>query len=168
MGHTRGARIAGKLLKFGLYILVTILVDGCGQDEDKKKALLTERLNMKLNESVHTVVDLGLRQVSAEQGGLCGLAAIYQALDSTILTKSQLRSMSYEDLVEVMAVEMGIPINDAGKKSDAEMLMHLHDCEFSHSFRWSSLFSQGFARIMNGKRCSTMTLPLASSQMQKM
>ena len=89
-----------------------------------------ERLNMKLNESVHTVVDLGLRQVSAEQGGLCGLAAIYQALDSTILTKSQLRSMSYEELVEVMADEMGIPINDAGKKSDAEMLLHLHDCEF--------------------------------------
>ena len=89
---------------------------------------------MKLNDSVHTVVDLGLRQVSSEQGGLCGLAAIYQALDSTILTKSQLRSMSYEELVEVMADEMGIPINDARKKSDAEMLMHLHDCEFSHFF----------------------------------
>ena len=89
---------------------------------------------MKLNDSVHTVVDLGLRQVSSEQDGLCGLAAIYQALDSTILTKSQLRSMSYEELVEVMADEMGIPINDARKKSDAEMLMHLHDCEFSHFF----------------------------------
>ena len=93
---------------------------------------MTERLNMKLNDSVHTVVDLGLREVSAEQGGLCGLAAIYQALDSTILTKSQLRSMSYEELVEVMADEMGIPINDARKKSDAEMLLHLHDCEFFH------------------------------------
>ena len=111
-----------------------IALTGHHQDEDKKKALLTERLNMKLNDSVHTVVDLGLRQVSSEQGGLCGLAAIYQALDSTILTKSQLRSMSYEELVEVMADEMGIPINDARKKSDAEMLMHLHDCEFFHFF----------------------------------
>ena len=99
------------------------------QDEDKKKALLTDRLNMKLNDTVHTVVDLGLRQISAEQGGLCGLAAIYQALDSTILTKSQLRSMSYEELVEVMADEMGIPLKDAQKKPDAELLMHLHDCE---------------------------------------
>ena len=106
------------------------------QDEDKKKAKLTERLNMKLNDTVHTVVDLGLRQISAEQGGLCGLAAIYQALDSTILTKSQLRSMSYEELVEVMADEMGIPINDARKKSDAEMLLHLHDCEFCQFYRF--------------------------------
>ena len=124
---------------------------------------------MKLNESVHTVVDLGLRQVSAEQGGLCGLAAIYQALDSTILTKSQLRSMSYEELVEVMADEMGIPINDARKKSDAEMLLHLQDCEYFQFHRFiAHLFSQGFAQITNGKRCSAMTLLLASSQMQKM
>ena len=73
------------------------------QEEERKKTLLMERLNGKLNSSVHTQVDLSLREISSEQGGLCGLAAIYQALDSTLLTKSQLRAMGYEDLVEVMA-----------------------------------------------------------------
>ena len=126
-----------------------------------------ERLNMKLNDTVHTVVDLGLRQISAEQGGLCGLAAIYQALDSTILTKSQLRSMSYEELVEVMADEMGIPLKDAQKKPDAELLMHLHDCESFFCFLFCHLIVQGCALIMSGKRFSTMIQLLVFSPMWK-
>ena len=89
-----------------------------------------EKLNRNLNSSVHTQVDLSLREVSSEQGGLCGLAAIYQALDNTLLTKSQLRVMGYEELVEVMAEEMRMDMDDARKKSDAEMLMHFHDCEY--------------------------------------
>ena len=100
------------------------------QEEESKKTLLMERLNGKLNSSVHTQADLSLREISSEQGGLCGLAAIYQALDSTLLTKSQLRAMGYEDLVEVMAEEMKMDMDDARKKSDAEMLMHLHDCKY--------------------------------------
>ena len=99
-------------------------------EEETKKALLTDKLNLKLNDSVHTVVDLSLRAISAEQGGLCGLAAIYQALDGTLLTKSQLRSMAYEELVEVMADEMLMELKEALKKSDAEMLMHFYDCKF--------------------------------------
>ena len=98
-------------------------------EEETKKALLTDKLNLKLNDSVHTVVDLSLRPISGEQGGLCGLAAIYQALDSTLLTKSQLRSMAYEELVEVMADEMLMELKEAMKKSDAEMLMHFYDCK---------------------------------------
>ena len=101
------------------------------QEEESKKTLLMERLNGKLNSSVHTQADLSLREISSEQGGLCGLAAIYQALDSTLLTKSQLRAMGYEELVEVMAEEMRMDLDDATKKSDAEMLMHLHDCEYA-------------------------------------
>ena len=100
------------------------------QEEEGKKALLMEKLNRNLNSSVHNQVDLSLREISSEQGGLCGLAAIYQAVDSTLLTKSQLRAMGYEELVEVMAEEMRMDMDDARKKSDAEMLMHFHDCEY--------------------------------------
>jgi hypothetical protein len=99
-------------------------------EEEMKKSLLAEKLNLRLNSMVHTIVDLSMREVSTLQGGLCGLAAIYQALEGSVLTKSQLRTMAYIELVEVMAEEMLMDIKEAGKKSDAEVLMHYHDCEF--------------------------------------
>jgi hypothetical protein len=108
-------------------------------EEEMKKSLLAEKLNQNLNDSVHTVVDLSLRAVSAPQGGLCGLAAIYQALEGTVLTKSQLRTLGYEELVGVMAEEILVETKDALKKSDAEILMHFYDCEF-HSLLIIILF----------------------------
>ena len=51
--------------------------------------MLIEKLNQKLNSSVHNHIDLNLREISSEQGSLCGLAAIYQALGDTLLTRSQ-------------------------------------------------------------------------------
>ena len=47
-----------------------------------------------------------------------------------MLTRSQLRALSYEDLVEVMVDEMRMEADVARRKSDAEMLMHFHDCEY--------------------------------------
>jgi hypothetical protein len=104
-------------------------------EEEMKKSLLAEKLNQNLDDSVHSIVDLSLRAVSAPQGGLCGLAAIYQALEGTVLTKSQLRTLGYEELVEVMAEEILMETKEALKKSDAEVLMHFYDCELpSHFF----------------------------------
>ena len=97
---------------------------------ERKKTLLIEKLNQKLNSSVHNHIDLNLREISSEQGSLCGMAAIYQALGDTLLTRSQLRALSYEDLVEVMVDEMRMDADVARRKSDAEMLMHFHDCEY--------------------------------------
>ena len=51
--------------------------------------MLIEKLNEKLNSSVHNHIDLNLREISSEQGSLCGMAAIYQALGDTLLTRSQ-------------------------------------------------------------------------------
>ena len=136
-------------------------------EEETKKALLTDKLNLKLNDSVHTVVDLSLRAISAEQGGLCGLGAIYQALDGTLLTKSQLRSMAYEQLVEVMADEMLMELKEALKKSDAEMLMHFHDCKYFLLF-FNQIPNQGCVLKTSGRKSSTMMPPLACSLMKLM
>ena len=59
------------------------------QETESKKTLLIEKLNQKLNSSVHNHIDLNLREISSEQGSLCGMAAIYQALGDTLLTRSQ-------------------------------------------------------------------------------
>ena len=39
-----------------------------------------------------------LRAVSGQEGGLCGLAAMYQALSSTVLTRSQLTKHDYTSM----------------------------------------------------------------------
>ena len=57
-------------------------------------------------------------------------AMMYKARGDTLLTRSQLRALSYEDLVEVMVDEMRMDADVARRKSDAEMLMHFHDCEY--------------------------------------
>ena len=99
-------------------------------EDEEKKTLLVEKLGLSLNSSIHTVVDLSLREVSGEQGGLCGIAAMYQALASTLLTTSQLRVMGYEALIEIMANEMIITDQKKVQKmSDAEILMHFYDCK---------------------------------------
>ena len=45
-------------------------------EEEAKKSLLTEKLNLLLDPESHTMVDLSMRPVSAEQGSLCVLAAL--------------------------------------------------------------------------------------------
>ena len=102
-------------------------------EDEAKKTLLIEQLNAKLNPDVHTIVDLSLRAISAEQGGLCGLAALYQAMQDTILTNSQLRNAGYTDILTAMVQEMRMDPRRARDKSDAQMLMLFYDCKFSFS-----------------------------------
>ena len=96
-------------------------------DEESKKSLLIKRLNLGLS---HSIVDLSVREVSASQGGLCGLAAIHQALEGTLLTKSQLRTLEYQQLVAVMVEEMGMSASALKDTPDEEVLMYFYDCEF--------------------------------------
>ena len=58
------------------------------------------------------------------------MAAMDKTWGDTLLTRSQLRALSYEDLVEVMVDEMRMDADVARRKSDAEVLMHFHDCEY--------------------------------------
>ena len=64
------------------------------QEADKKNVLIS-KLNKNLNHEIHTLSDLSMRPVHAPEDGLCGVAAMYQALSSTVLTKSQLKNYDY-------------------------------------------------------------------------
>ena len=52
-----------------------------------KKNVLIEKLNQYLDNTFHTFTELGARPNSDKKGGLCGIAALYQALENTVLTK---------------------------------------------------------------------------------
>ena len=71
-----------------------------------KKSELMLQLNRRLKGSHHTFGELAGRPHSAPQGGLCGLAAVYQSLQDTILTPSQLEHFTYEDMKMELATEM--------------------------------------------------------------
>ena len=123
-------------------------------NEESKKSLLIERLNLGLS---HSVVDLSVREVSASQGGLCGLAAIYQALDGTLLTKSQLRTLEYQQMVAAMVEEMGMSGTALRDTADEEVLMYFYDCEFEkHELSLVNIYLQGYV-LMDGRRFSDTT-----------
>ena len=123
-------------------------------DEESKKSLLIKRLNLGLS---HSIVDLSVREVSSSQGGLCGLAAIHQALEGTLLTKSQLRTLEYEQLVAVMVEEMAMSASALKDTPDEEVLMYFYDCEFkSINFFLVNEILQGFV-LTAGRRFFGMT-----------
>ena len=95
-------------------------------ENDKKKRLVAG-LSLRLDSSVHSQQELNQRTLSGSEGGLCGLAALQHGLGQTIASRSQLRTLSYETMREKITEEMEIP--SSPRHSDADLLMHLHDCE---------------------------------------
>ena len=95
--------------------------------ENEKKKLLVTRLSLRLDPSVHSQQELNQRPLSGSEGGLCGLAALQHGLGHTIASRSQLRTLSYETMRLKITEEMGIP--SSPRHSDADLLMHLHDCK---------------------------------------
>ena len=95
-------------------------------ENEKKKRLVTS-LSLRLDPSVHSQQELNQRPLSGSEGGLCGLAALQHGLGHTIASRSQLRTLSYETMRLKITEEMGIP--SSPRHSDADLLMHLHDCK---------------------------------------
>ena len=60
------------------------------------------------------------RSMNSETGSICGLIALYLSLFDTILTSSQLRSMTYESMRETILSELDVP-NDE-EISDRQLL----------------------------------------------
>ena len=75
------------------------------QEADKKN-LLISKLNKNLNSEIHTLSDLSMRPVSVPEGGLCGIAAMYQGLSSSVLTKSQLKKHDYGSMKKYLLAMM--------------------------------------------------------------
>ena len=99
------------------------------KDADKKNILMTN-LNRWFNGKVHTLVDLSIRDITAEKGSLCGMAAVYQALHNTILTKSEIKELSYDDGRFKIAEEMKEDPKAAKKLTDVEVLTAFHGCGY--------------------------------------
>ena len=96
-------------------------------DADKKNMLVTN-LNRWFNGEVHTLIDLSIRDAIAAKGSLCGMAAVYQAVENTILTKSEVKKLSYDECRFKMSEEMGEDPKAAKKLTDLEVLTAYHKC----------------------------------------
>jgi hypothetical protein len=87
---------------------------------------------------------LYFRPLSAPTGGLCGLASMYLALSSTLLTKSQLTMLNYTGMKETIATEMAIP--DMAGISDTQLLRQFYSCKLYEIF-WSLKKQTNFNRV---------------------
>ena len=69
-------------------------------------------------------------KVAGATNSLCGMAALYQAMDDTLMTKSQLRASSYDDMREAITKEMLLTNSATKSWSDADLLRNFYDCEY--------------------------------------
>ena len=92
--------------------------DIAGLADIDKQAILTIALNNALDPEEHSLQELQYREIFKSSGGLCGMAAMYQALHDTLLTKSQLRKMNQRQMKEAILEELSMDINLAKIEDD--------------------------------------------------
>ena len=90
--------------------------------ENEKKSLLIEKMVLSYDGQIHSQLDLSMRAVTGDKGSLCGLAAMYQAAFLTVLTKSQLKQMSFNDVKVLIGEILGLDETTAKKTKDMEIL----------------------------------------------
>ena len=103
--------------------------DLASSGDTEKKSRMVETLNLILNPEIHSLPDLGKREIASDQGGLCGLAALYHALVSTIATSSMLRQLDYDAMRELMASEINIKRSKLPEFVDSALLSEFHQCK---------------------------------------
>ena len=94
--------------------------------ENEKKSLLIDNMILSYDGQIHSQLDLSMRAVTGDKGSLCGLAAMYQAAFLTVLTKSQLKQMSFDDVKVLMGEILGFDSTTAKKTKDVEILDLYH------------------------------------------
>jgi hypothetical protein len=62
-------------------------------------------------------------------GGLCGLGSLYQALENTIYTVSQLTLLTYADMRAAIAEEMGTNATATATLTDSALLEEYYACK---------------------------------------
>ena len=97
--------------------------------DTEKKSKMVESLHLLLNPEIHSQPDLGKREMVSDQGGLCGLASLYNALVSTIATTSMLRQLDYDTMRELMASEINIKRSKLPEYIDSALLTEFHECK---------------------------------------
>ena len=103
-----------------------------------KRSLLAISLNQVLDEVEHSLPELQSRETTASSGGLCGMAAVYQALHDTLLTSSQLKHMNHITMKEAILSELKMDLVLAKTALDLKVLRwyfekvcHQHQEKFS-------------------------------------
>ena len=99
--------------------------------EAELKELLIGRLSKHLDSEVHSVVDLSMRDITGDRGSLCGLAAVYQAGKDTVLSVSQLKKMSFDDIKYTLAEELGLDPTTVKGINDIDLLESFYSCKYS-------------------------------------
>ena len=84
---------------------------------------------MCIRDRIHSLPDLGKREMVSDQGGLCGLAILYHALVSTIATSSMLRKLDYDTMRELMASEINVKRSKIPEYIDSALLAEFHECK---------------------------------------
>ena len=64
--------------------------------------------------------------LAATQGGLCGVAALHQALGDTFLTPSQLSQHSYRDMRIFITNHLGLDMDSTEDTSDTDLLQQFY------------------------------------------
>ena len=111
--------------------------------ETDLKAALIENLNKHLDDEIHSVPELSYRfllpvsifiillisrKVSDNKGGLCGIAAMYQALENTIVTTSALEKLTYDTMKEIVGDELGL--ENSKPEKDFDILKQYYKCVY--------------------------------------
>ena len=95
--------------------------------------LLIQKLNYYYDKEIHSIVDLSMREVTGDKGSLCGMAAMYQAARQTILTISQIKQMSFDDVKAQVGEALGYDKTNSKKQKDVELIHEFHNCELTAS-----------------------------------
>ena len=100
-------------------------------DNAKIKSKLVNRLNNYYDSSIHSNMDLNLRNEMGDKGSLCGLATIYQAAVQSVLTVSAIKQMGFDDVKRTLGAEMNIDPISTQKMKDKDLLelYYANTCE---------------------------------------
>ena len=88
----------------------------------KQKELLIEKLNQFYDGNIHSQMDLSMRDETGDKGSLCGMAAMYHAGVSTILSVSEIKQMSFDNVKEKIALVVGIESDMIKRQKDKVLL----------------------------------------------
>ena len=76
---------------------------------------------------VHCALEVSMREVSGDKGSLCGLAATYQAAFQTILSKSELKQLSFDETKEKLGEMISMDASTTKKTFDVDLLEPFHN-----------------------------------------
>ena len=100
------------------------------KNEAEVKNLLIEKLNFYYDGEIHSIVDLSMRDVTGDKGSLCGMASLYQAAQQTVLTTSQIKQMSYDDVKAKLGESLGLDSVNVKKENDVDLIESFYSCKY--------------------------------------